>query len=160
MSPKPLPHTDGRSSTTQIHLPTPSLLPTDWHSRARGCPGLADTGLWAHVSAGPAGQWNNAGHGATLHQPMFLLLATLAATDLGLATSIAPGLLAVLWLEPRPVPFAACLVQMFFVHALTAVESGVLLAMACDGAVAAGRPLHTLSWSPKLVWATQPWHWY
>jgi olfactory receptor len=32
----------------------------------------------------------------TLHQPMFLLLATLAATDLGLATSIVPGLLAVL----------------------------------------------------------------
>ncbi|XP_012414769.1 olfactory receptor 52W1 [Trichechus manatus latirostris] len=77
----------------------------------------------------------------TLHQPMFLLLATLAATDLGLATSIAPGLLAVLWLGPWLVPYAACLVQMFFVHALTAMESGVLLAMACDHAVAGGRPL-------------------
>lgn len=31
---------------------------------------------------------------------------------------------------------------MFFVHALTAVESGVLLAMACDRAAAVGRPLH------------------
>jgi olfactory receptor len=31
---------------------------------------------------------------------------------------------------------------MFFVHVLTAVESGALLAMACDHAVAIGRPLH------------------
>lgn len=31
---------------------------------------------------------------------------------------------------------------MFFVHTLTALESGILLAMACDCAVAVGRPLH------------------
>lgn len=79
---------------------------------------------------------------SALHQPMFLLLATLAATDIGLATSVAPGLLAMLWLGPRWMPYAACLAQMFFVHALTAMESGVLLAMACDRAVAVGRPLH------------------
>lgn len=85
---------------------------------------------------------------STLHQPMFLLLATLAAADLGLATSIAPGLLAVLWLGPRPKPYAACLVQMFFVHALTAVESGVLLAMACDRAAAGSRASIT---HPTLV---------
>ncbi|KAM6173199.1 LOW QUALITY PROTEIN: olfactory receptor 52W1 [Erethizon dorsatum] len=77
---------------------------------------------------------------STLRQPMFLLLATLAATDLGLATSLAPGLLAVLWLGPRPTPYAACLVQMFL-YALTAVV-GVLLALACGPAVAVGRPLH------------------
>ncbi|XP_074158637.1 olfactory receptor 52W1 [Sminthopsis crassicaudata] len=77
----------------------------------------------------------------TLHQPMFLLLAALAATDLGLASSVAPGLLAILWLGPQPIPYAACLAQMFFVHALTAMESGVLLAMACDRAVAVGNPL-------------------
>ncbi|KAF5918777.1 hypothetical protein HPG69_005815 [Diceros bicornis minor] len=47
-----------------------------------------------------------------------------------------------LWLGPQPVPYAACLAQMFFVHALTAVESGVLLGMACDCAAAVGRPLH------------------
>lgn len=82
---------------------------------------------------------------STLHEPMFLLLATLAATDLGLATSIASGLLAVLWFGPRPVPYVACLVQMFFVHTLTALESGILLAMACDCVVAVGRPLHYCS---------------
>ncbi|XP_044607675.1 olfactory receptor 52W1 [Equus asinus] len=116
-----------------------------------GIPGLGDAQAWMTLVFGPMYLLALLGNGAvlavvqidsTLHQPMFLLLATLAATDLSLATSIAPGLLAVLWLGPQPVPYAACLVQMFFVHALTAVESGVLLAMACDRAVAVGRPLH------------------
>uniref|UniRef100_A0A2K6TCB4 Olfactory receptor family 52 subfamily W member 1 n=1 Tax=Saimiri boliviensis boliviensis TaxID=39432 RepID=A0A2K6TCB4_SAIBB len=88
---------------------------------------------------------------STLHQPMFLLLAMLAATDLGLATSIAPGLLAVLWLGPRSMPYAMCLVQMFFVHALTAMESGVLLAMACDRAVAIGCPLPGIGTEPVAI---------
>ncbi|XP_047609991.1 olfactory receptor 52W1 [Phacochoerus africanus] len=116
-----------------------------------GLPGLGGAQAWLTLVFGPMYLLSLLGNGAllavlhadtTLHQPMFLLLAVLAATDLGLATSVAPGLLAVLWLGPRPVPYAACLVQMFFVHALTAVESGVLLAMACDRAVAVGRPLH------------------
>ncbi|XP_005380173.1 PREDICTED: olfactory receptor 52W1 [Chinchilla lanigera] len=116
-----------------------------------GIPGLGRAQAWLALMFGPMYLLALLGNGAlltvvrvdsTLHQPMFLLLATLAATDLGLATSIGPALLAVLWLGPRPIPYAACLVQMFFVHALTAVESGVLLAMACDRAVAVGRPLH------------------
>ncbi|XP_004642191.1 olfactory receptor 52W1 [Octodon degus] len=116
-----------------------------------GIPGLGRAQAWLALMFGPMYLLALLGNGAlltvvcmdsSLHQPMFLLLATLAATDLGLATSIAPGLLAVLWLGPRPIPYAACLAQMFFVHALTAVESGVLLAMACDRAVAVGRPLH------------------
>ncbi|XP_068844046.1 olfactory receptor 52W1 [Capricornis sumatraensis] len=116
-----------------------------------GIPGLAGVQAWLTLVFGPMYLLSLLGNGAllavvqtdsTLHQPMFLLLATLAATDLSLATSIAPGLLAVLWLGPRPVPYTACLVQMFFVHTLTAMESGVLLAMACDRAAAVGRPLH------------------
>uniref|UniRef100_A0A8C6W5Z7 Olfactory receptor family 52 subfamily W member 1 n=1 Tax=Nannospalax galili TaxID=1026970 RepID=A0A8C6W5Z7_NANGA len=103
-----------------------------------GIPGLGDAQAWLTLVFGPMYLLID----STLHQPMFLLLATLAATDLGLATSTAPGLLAILWLGPRPVQHAACLVQMFFVHALTVVESGVLLAMACDRAVAVGHPLH------------------
>ncbi|XP_037377612.1 olfactory receptor 52W1 [Talpa occidentalis] len=116
-----------------------------------GIPGLAGTQVWLALIFGPMYLLALLGNGtllavvridSTLHQPMFLLLATLAATDMGLATSIAPGLLAVLWLGPQPIPYTACLAQMFFVHALTAMESGVLLAMACDRAVAVGRPLH------------------
>uniref|UniRef100_A0A8D2FUT8 Olfactory receptor family 52 subfamily W member 1 n=1 Tax=Theropithecus gelada TaxID=9565 RepID=A0A8D2FUT8_THEGE len=116
-----------------------------------GFPGLGSAQTWLTLVFGPIYLLALLGNGAllavvwidsTLHQPMFLLLAMPAATDLGLATSIAPGLLAVLWLGPRSVPYAVCLVQMFFVHALTAMESGVLLAMAGDCAVAIGCPLH------------------
>lgn len=116
-----------------------------------GIPGLEGSQIWLSLVFGPMYLLALLGNGAlltvvrldsTLHQPMFLLLATLAATDMGLATSIAPGLLAVLWLGARCIPYVACLAQMFFVHALTAMESGVLLAMACDRAVAVGRPLH------------------
>ncbi|XP_075404602.1 olfactory receptor 52W1 [Tenrec ecaudatus] len=116
-----------------------------------GIPGLGGAQAWLLLVFGPMYLLALLGNGTllavvrtdtTLHQPMFLLLATLASTDLGLATSIAPGLLAVLCLGPQPVPYAACLTQMFFVHAMTAMESGVLLAMACDRAVAVGRPLH------------------
>ncbi|XP_004467005.2 olfactory receptor 52W1 [Dasypus novemcinctus] len=127
---------------------------TFWHPYfflLTGIPGLRGAQAWLTLVFGPMYLLALLGNGALLavvwidtmlHQPMFLLLATLAATDLGLATSIAPGLLAVLWLGPRSVPYTTCLVQMFFVHALTAMESGVLLAMACDRAVAIGRPLH------------------
>ncbi|XP_062054137.1 olfactory receptor 52W1 [Lepus europaeus] len=116
-----------------------------------GIPGLGSIQAWLTLVFGPMYVLALLGNGAllavvrtdsSLHQPMFLLLATLAATDLGLATSITPGLLVVLWRGPRLMPYAACLAQMFFVHALTAMESGVLLAMACDRAVAIGRPLH------------------
>lgn len=116
-----------------------------------GIPGLGVSPGWLTLMFGPMYLLALLGNAAlltvveiesALHQPMFLLLAMLAATDLGLATSVAPGLLAVLWLGPQPIPYAACLLQMFFVHALTAMESGVLLAMACDRAVAVGRPLH------------------
>ncbi|XP_006885539.1 PREDICTED: olfactory receptor 52W1-like [Elephantulus edwardii] len=116
-----------------------------------GIPGLGSAQGWLTLIFGPMYLLALLGNGAllavvridaSLHQPMFLLLSMLAATDVGLATSIAPGLLAVLCLGPRPIPYAACLAQMFFVHALTAMESGVLLAMACDRAVAVGRPLH------------------
>ncbi|XP_059014053.1 olfactory receptor 52W1 [Mustela lutreola] len=125
-----------------------------------GIPGLGGAQAWLTLVFGPMYLLALLGNGtllalvqmdSTLQQPMFLLLATLAATDLGLATSIAPCLLAVLWLGPRPVPYGACLAQMFFVHALTAVESGVLLAMAYDRAVAVGRPLHY----PLLVTKTR-----
>uniref|UniRef100_G3TJF6 Olfactory receptor family 52 subfamily W member 1 n=1 Tax=Loxodonta africana TaxID=9785 RepID=G3TJF6_LOXAF len=134
-----------RSSTAQLHLLTPTFF------LLTGIPGIGSAQAWVTLVFGPMYLLALLGNGAllavvwidtTLHQPMFFLLAVLAATDLGLATSIAPGLLAVLWLGPQPVPYAACLFQMFFVHALTAMESGVLLTMACDRAVAVGSPLH------------------
>ncbi|XP_027564755.1 olfactory receptor 51E2 [Neopelma chrysocephalum] len=76
-----------------------------------------------------------------LHTPMYLLLCMLAALDLALATSAVPRALAFYWLGAREIGFGACLLQMFLIHALSAAESAVLLAMAVDRYVAVCHPL-------------------
>ncbi|NWH84878.1 O51E2 protein, partial [Aegithalos caudatus] len=111
--------------------------------------------------AGPPGCWLSvplcsayvlalAGNGAVLlavrlepglHAPMYLFLCMLAAIDLGLATATVPRALSFYWGGSREIGFAACLLQMFLIHALSAAESTVLLAMAADRYVAICHPL-------------------
>uniref|UniRef100_H0XRA1 Olfactory receptor n=1 Tax=Otolemur garnettii TaxID=30611 RepID=H0XRA1_OTOGA len=78
----------------------------------------------------------------SLHQPMYLFLAMLAAIDLVLASSTAPKAFAVLLVHAHEIGFTVCLVQMFFIHAFSSMESGVLVAMALDRYVAICHPLH------------------
>ncbi|KAM9221795.1 LOW QUALITY PROTEIN: uncharacterized protein PS065_010161 [Dugong dugon] len=77
----------------------------------------------------------------SLHQPMYIFLAVLAATDLGLCIAIAPKMLAIFWFGSYSMVFDACLTQLFFIHALPGMESGILLAMAFDRYVAICDPL-------------------
>lgn len=79
---------------------------------------------------------------SSLHQPMYLFLAMLAAIDLVLASSTAPKALAVLLIHAHEIGYIFCLVQMFFIHAFSSMESGVLVAMALDRYVAICHPLH------------------
>ncbi|XP_010616290.1 olfactory receptor 52A1 [Fukomys damarensis] len=81
----------------------------------------------------------------SLHQPMYIFLAVLAATDLGLCVAIAPKMLAIFWFGSRSMAFDACLTQLFFVHALQGMESGMLLAMAFDRYIAIRHPLRYIS---------------
>ncbi|XP_060031793.1 olfactory receptor 51I2-like [Erinaceus europaeus] len=77
----------------------------------------------------------------SLHQPMYYFLSMLALSDVGLTMSTLPTTLAVLWFDQRLIGFNACLVQMFFLHSFSVVESSVLLAMAFDRFVAISNPL-------------------
>uniref|UniRef100_A0A2K5JT63 G-protein coupled receptors family 1 profile domain-containing protein n=1 Tax=Colobus angolensis palliatus TaxID=336983 RepID=A0A2K5JT63_COLAP len=72
----------------------------------------------------------------SLHQPMYLFLSMLAPTDLVLASSTAPKALAVLLVHAHEIAYTVCLIQMFFIHAFSSMESGVLVAMALDHYVA------------------------
>jgi olfactory receptor len=71
-----------------------------------------------------------------LHDPMYLFLDMLAITDLVLSSSTQPKILAILWFHAHEIEYHACLVQVFFIHAFSSVESGVLIAMALDHYVA------------------------
>ncbi|ELK09426.1 olfactory receptor 51G2 [Pteropus alecto] len=77
-----------------------------------------------------------------LHEPQFYFLAMLALTDLGLSLSTMPTVLGIFWLDVRLIGLNACLAQMFFIHTLSLVESGILVAMAFDRLVAICVPLN------------------
>ncbi|XP_015359109.1 olfactory receptor 51B6-like [Marmota marmota marmota] len=76
-----------------------------------------------------------------LHEPMYYFLAMLAATDLGVTLTTMPTVLGVLWLNHREIGHGACFSQAYFIHTLSIVESGVLLAMAYDRFIAIRNPL-------------------
>ncbi|XP_003463479.3 olfactory receptor 51I2-like [Cavia porcellus] len=76
-----------------------------------------------------------------LHQPMYYFLSMLALSDVGLTLSTLPTTLSVLWFDYAYIGFNACLVQMFFLHVFSVVESSVLLAMSFDRFVAISNPL-------------------
>ncbi|XP_068121785.1 olfactory receptor 52A1-like [Hyperolius riggenbachi] len=78
---------------------------------------------------------------SALHKPMFIFLSLLAPNDALLSTSITPKLLSILWFNDNQIGFDSCLLQMFFIHSFTSIESGLLLGMAFDRYIAICQPL-------------------
>ena len=68
----------------------------------------------------------------SLHEPQYVFLSLLAATDIGMSASTLPTVLKVFIFNHREIEFHRCLVQMFFIHTFSSMESAMLLAMAFD----------------------------
>ncbi|KAM9173413.1 olfactory receptor 52D1-like [Pangshura tecta] len=77
----------------------------------------------------------------TLHKPMYLLLCMLALTDIGMSSSVIPKALCILWFNLKGITLGGCLIQMFFIHMLTVMQSAILVTMAFDRYVAICNPL-------------------
>ncbi|XP_014693232.1 olfactory receptor 52N2-like [Equus asinus] len=115
-----------------------------------GIPGLEATHMWISLPftvmyiiavVGNCGLIYLISHEETLHRPMYYFLALLSLTDFSGCTSFVPNMLCIFWFSLKEIDFNACLVQMFFIHMLTAMESGVLMLMALDRYVAICYPL-------------------
>ncbi|XP_039392306.1 olfactory receptor 52R1-like, partial [Mauremys reevesii] len=77
----------------------------------------------------------------SLHVPMYYFLCMLAVTDLVLCMSTMPKMLSIFWFNFRDIDFSACLTQMYFVHCVSVIESGIFVAMGFDRYVAICHPL-------------------
>ncbi|XP_007533480.1 olfactory receptor 52A5-like [Erinaceus europaeus] len=88
----------------------------------------------------------------SLHEPMYLFLAMLAATDIALSTCILPKMLGIFWFHMPQIHFDVCLFQMWLIHTFQCIESGILLAMALDRYVAICDPLrHSTIFTHQLL---------
>ncbi|KAM5223431.1 olfactory receptor 52A5-like [Hipposideros larvatus] len=89
---------------------------------------------------------------SSLHEPMYLFLALLGATDIALSTCILPKMLGIFWFHLPKIYFDACLLQMWLIHSFQSIESGILLAMALDRYVAICDPLrHATIFTHQLL---------
>ncbi|XP_068833768.1 olfactory receptor 1E5-like [Capricornis sumatraensis] len=86
-----------------------------------------------------------------LHTPMYLFLSNLSFSDLCFSSVTMPKLLQDMNSQDPSIPYAGCLIQMYFLLFFGDLESFLLVAMAYDRYVAICFPLHyTAIMGPRL----------
>lgn len=127
---------------TSFHMPSTFLL--------IGIPGLENGDVWISVVFCALYILAILGNGSllyiikteeSLHTPMYFFLSMLALNDLAFCSSTVPKTLGIWWVNSGLIDATSCLAQMFFVHCLSVIESGILAAMAYDRFVAICSPL-------------------
>ncbi|XP_005380559.1 PREDICTED: putative olfactory receptor 56B2 [Chinchilla lanigera] len=93
---------------------------------------------------------------ASLHQPMYQFLGILAVVDMGLATTIMPKILAILWFNAKAIRLSECFAQMYAIHVFVGMESSIFVCMAIDRYVATCQPLRypSIITEPFVIKAT------
>ncbi|XP_034024719.1 olfactory receptor 52E8-like [Thalassophryne amazonica] len=76
-----------------------------------------------------------------LYKPTYLIFCHLAMTDLLFGTVTLPKAISKYWWDDKIVSFGGCFTQMYFVHALGAIQSLLLLIMALDHFISVCLPL-------------------
>ncbi|XP_004618378.2 olfactory receptor 51G1-like [Sorex araneus] len=88
----------------------------------------------------------------SLHEPMYYFLSMLSLTDIGMSFSTLPTVLRVFWFDAREIGINTCIVQMYFIHTFSLMETAVLLVMAFDQYVAICDPLrYSSKLTPKRI---------
>lgn len=62
---------------------------------------------------------------SNLHEPMYFLLCMLTVTDMILSATVMPKILSNFWFNDREIYFEACLAQVFLIHSLCNMASGL-----------------------------------
>ncbi|KAM4702147.1 olfactory receptor 56A5-like [Discoglossus pictus] len=80
-----------------------------------------------------------------LHHPMYIIISNLAFSDLLFDTLTLPKMIATYWFGAGSMSYSACMIQLFFVHFLGAVDSFIIMLMAIDRYIAICNPLRYFS---------------
>ncbi|KAM9170925.1 olfactory receptor 51G2-like [Pangshura tecta] len=119
-----------------------------------GIPGLEDVHLWISIPFCLVYVISVVGNSvilfiirtdSSLHEPMYIFLSMLAATDLGLSIATIPTTLGLFLFNAREISVDACFAQLFFIHSFSFIESSLLLLMAFDRFIAISHPLRYAS---------------
>ncbi|XP_073404453.1 olfactory receptor 56A1-like [Dendrobates tinctorius] len=88
-----------------------------------------------------------------LHQPMYIVIASLAISDLLFDTATLPKIIAKYWFGAGSMTFIGCFLQMTIVHTLNPLDSLIIMLMAVDRYVAICKPLryHSIIGNRRII---------